>query len=346
MGLLTGCADDEGVPLTGEVINVYNWGEYISNGDYGSLNVIKEFTKRTGIEVVYTTYPSNEEMYAKLSSGATDYDVIIPSDYMIEQLISEGLLEELNYDNIPNAEYIMDRFTNLDYDPAGTYSIPYTWGTVGILYNKTMVDEADIAKQSWDILWDEKYSGDILMFDNPRDAFGIALIKLGYSINTVNPDEWKDAYELLVEQKPLVQAYVMDQIFDKMINGEAAVAPYYAGDAQTIMSENPDIGFYIPKEGSNYFVDAMCIVKGTEHKEAAEMFINFMLESDIALANIEYINYSSPHTGAFELLDEEIKNNETQYPSDEVLANCEIFDYLPESIRVLQNQLWTKLKTQ
>ncbi|MBQ4313764.1 MAG: spermidine/putrescine ABC transporter substrate-binding protein [Clostridia bacterium] len=342
---LFGCSSG-GVEMTGEEINVYNWGEYIANGDDGSLDVIREFERETGIKVNYTNYASNEEMYAKLSSGAADYDVIIPSDYMIERMISEGMLEKLNFSNIPNFSLIDPQYTGLSYDPNDEYSVPYTWGTVGIFYNKTMVDEEDIAEQSWDILWNEKYSGDILMFDNQRDAFGIALMKLGYSQNSTNPDEWQEAYELLDEQKPLVQAYVMDQIFDKMANGEAALAPYYAGDARIMMEENEDIGFYVPKEGTNMFFDAMCIPKGSQNKDAAEKFINFMCDTDIALENIEYICYSTPHSEVFELLDEEIKANEGFYPPKSTLDKCEVFTDLPEDIYELMNDLWVKLKTQ
>ncbi|MBE6753215.1 MAG: ABC transporter substrate-binding protein [Ruminococcaceae bacterium] len=343
---LSGCKETGGVPLTGEVINVYNWGEYIANGDDGCMDVIAEFTRQTGIEVNYTTYASNEEMYAKISSGAADYDVVIPSDYMIEKMIAEDMLAELDFSNIPNVQYIGEDYLNLDYDPEGRYTVPYTWGVVGVFYNKTMVDEADIAKQSWDILWDEKYAGDILMFDNQRDAFGIALSKLGYSLNTTNPDEWQEAYELLAEQKPLVQAYVMDQIFDKMANGEAALAPYYAGDARILMDENEDIGFFIPKEGTNLFFDSMCVLKTSTHKKAAEQFINFMCETDIALENIEYICYSTPHTEAYELLSPEVKNNPSFYPPEEIIAESEVFTDLPVDIYELMNNLWVELKTQ
>ncbi len=341
-----GCSSEGGVALTGEVINVYNWGEYIANGDDGSMDVIKEFTKQTGIEVNYTNYASNEEMYAKIKSGAADYDVIIPSEYMIEKMISEDMLEKLDLGNIPNFALIDDRYKNLDYDPGNSYSVPYTWGTVGIFYNKTMVDEADVAKKSWDILWDEKYSGNILMFDNQRDAFGLAMFRMGLSANSTNPEDWQKAYESLVEQKPLVQAYVMDQIFDKMANGEAALAPYYAGDARIMLDENEDIGFFTPNEGTNLFFDAMCIPKGSEHKEAAEKFINFMCETEVALENIEYICYSTPQKEAYELLDEEIRSNTNYYPTQEVLDKSEVYGDLPADIYELMNELWVKLKTQ
>jgi len=335
-----GCSSDK------VVLNVYNWGEYIANGDDGCMDVIAEFEKRTGIRVNYTEFASNEEMYAKISSGAADYDVIIPSDYMIEKMISEDMLEKINFDNVPNYEYIDAKYRNLACDPTNEYCVPYTWGTVGIFYNKTMVDEADVAAKSWDLLWNEKYAGEILMFNNQRDAFGIALAYLGYSLNSTNPAEWQEAYELLKQQRPLVQAYVMDQIYDKMASGEAAIGPYYAGDARILMEENEDIGFYVPNEGTNFFVDAMCIVKGTEHKAEAEAFINFMTDPEISLENIEYICYSTPNTATLEMLDPEIAGNPNYYPPQEILDNSEMFIDLPEDIYELMNSLWVDIKTE
>jgi spermidine/putrescine transport system substrate-binding protein len=343
---LAGCKQEDAVPLTGEVINVYNWGEYISNGEDGSLDVNKEFTRRTGIKVNYTTYPDNESMYAKLTSGSADYDVIIPSDYMIARLIEEDMLEPLNMSNIPNFSLIDDQFKGLEYDPSNKYSVAYTWGTVGIFYNKTMVDEEDVKDMSWDILWNEKYRGQILMFDNPRDAFGIALLKLGYSLNTTDKAQLLEAANLLKEQKPLVQAYVMDQIFDKMAGAEAALAPYYSGDALTMFDDNEDLGFAVPKEGTNRFVDAICIPKGAKNKELAEKYINFLCETDIALANAEYIGYSTPNTGALEQLDEEIKNNEIFYPGDDILSKTQIFLKLPDDINRYMDTLWIEIKTE
>ncbi len=328
------------------VLNVYNWGEYIANGDDGCMDVIAEFEKRTGIEVNYTEFASNEEMYAKISSGAANYDVIIPSDYMIEKMIAEDMLEKINFDNVPNFEYIDPQYRNLGYDPTNEYTVPYTWGTVGIFYNKTMVDEADVANRSWDLLWNEKYAGEILMFNNQRDAFGIALAYLGYSLNSTNPAEWQEAFELLQEQRPLVQAYVMDQIYDKMASGEAAIGPYYAGDARILMEENEDIGFYVPNEGTNFFVDAMCIVKGTQHKAEAEAFINFMTDPEISCENIEYICYSTPNSATLEMLDPEIAGNPNYYPPQEILDNSEIYTDLPTDIYELMNDLWVEIKTE
>lgn len=345
--LLAGCGADqssEGAPSSNVTINVYNWGEYISKGEEGSLNVNEEFTKKTGIKVNYTTYQTNEELYAKLKSGSADYDIIIPSDYMIGKMIQEDMLEELDFSNIPNYQYIDPQFKGLEYDPEEKFSVPYTWGTVGVFYNKTMVDEADVAEQSWNLLWNEKYAGQILMFDNPRDAFAIAQKRLGYSMNSTTPDEWNAAAEELKKQKPLVQAYVMDQIFDKMGGGDAAIAPYYAGDAAILMEENPDIGFYLPKEGTNRFVDAVCIPKGSKHKKEAEMYINFLCETEIAKANAEYIGYSTPQVNAKAELDPEVSNNPIFYPSDEMLKNTEVFSTLPEEINKLLSDLWIQLK--
>ena len=279
-------------------INVYNWGEYISTGaEAGTLDVNSEFTKLTGIKVNYTNYATNEELYAKLKGGGASYDVIIPSDYMISKMIKENMVQPLDFENIPNFKYIMDNFRNMAYDPENSYSVPYTWGTVGIIYDKTMIDlpkdEID-----WDLLWNKDYSDQILMFDNPRDAFAIAEIMQGYSINTEDSDELADAARKLTEQKNVVQGYVMDEIFDKMGAGDALIAPYYAGDALTILDENEDLGFVIPKSGTNLFIDAMCIPAGAKQKEAAEMYINFMCEPDIAYANIDYICYSTPHQAA------------------------------------------------
>ncbi len=327
-------------------INVYNWGEYISTGaDEGTLDVNAEFTKLTGIQVNYTTYPSNEDLYSKLKNGGASYDVIIPSDYMISKMINEEMIQPIDLENIPNFKYIMDNFKNPAYDPENLYSVPYTWGTVGIIYNTTQVDvaEEDI---DWDILWDETYADQILMFDNPRDAFAIAEIMAGYSLNTEDPDELIIAAERLKEQKSVVQAYVMDEIFDKMASGDAWLAPYYAGDALTILEENEDLAFVVPKSGTNLFVDAMCIPVGAKQKEAAEMYINFMCEPDIAFANIDYICYSTPHSEAFEMLDEETQNDPVSYPDDEYLeANTTVFVNLSDEANAQMQKLWTEMKS-
>lgn len=327
-------------------INVYNWGEYISTGaEEGTLNVNAEFTKLTGIKVNYTNYATNEELYAKLKGGGATYDVIIPSDYMISKMIKENMVQKLNFDNIPNFSYIMDNFRNLAYDPENEYSVPYTWGTVGIIYNKDLVD-IDKSEIDWDILWNEDYLDQILMFDNPRDAFAIAEIMLGYSINTENTDELTAASEKLKEQKRVVQAYVMDEIFDKMGAGDALLAPYYAGDALTILEENEDLDFVVPKSGTNLFIDAMCIPVGAKQKEAAEMYINFMCEPDIAYANIDYICYSTPHSAAFEMLDEETQQSTVSYPDDDyIAANTTVFVNLSDEASREMQTLWTEMKS-
>ncbi len=334
---LTGCSDSN-------ALYVYNWGEYLSVGEDDMIDVNEEFYKETGIKVVYTTYPDNESMYAKVASGSANYDIVIPSDYMISKMINEDLLAELNFDNIPNYQYIDKDFVNPVYDPENKFSVPYMWGTVGIFYNTKMVDKADIERLGWDILWSEKYAGKILMFNNPRDAFGIAQLKLGYSLNTTNEAEIRAAANELMKQKPLVQAYVMDQIFSKMSSGEAAIAPYYAGDGVRIIEDNPDVAFYVPDSGTNKFVDAMCVLKNSKHKDWAEQYINFLCEKDIALANVEYVGYSTPLTTVFDELDEETKNNPQYYPSDALLANSEFFVNLPEETNELMNQLWEDVK--
>ncbi len=328
-------------------INVYNWGEYISTGaDEGTIDVNAEFEKLTGIKVNYTNYATNEELYAKLKGGGTTYDVIIPSDYMISKMIKEKLIQPIDMENIPNYKYIMDNYRNLAYDPENAYSVPYTWGTVGIIYN---AEEIDIPREEidWDILWNEEYKDQILMFDNPRDAFAIAEIMLGYSLNTEDPAELKAAAEKLREQKDVVQAYVMDEVFDKMAAGEALLAPYYAGDALTILEDNEDLDFAVPKSGTNLFVDAMCIPSSAKQKEAAEMYINFMCEPDIAFANIDYICYSTPHSAAFDMLDEEVKNDPISYPDSEFIANkTTVFVNLSDDANEMMSQLWTEMKSE
>ena len=330
---LTGCGSS--AESKGEV-NVYNWGEYIDE------TLLDEFTQQTGIKVNYTTYSDNESLYSMLSSGTADYDVIIPSDYMISRLISEGMLEKLDFDNIPNYSYIDDAYKGLEYDPDNEYSVAYTWGTVGIIYNTTMLD---YVPDSWSVLWDENLSGQILMFDNSRDALGIALKYLGYSQNTTDEAQIKEAVDLLIEQRPLVQSYVMDQIFDKLEGGEAAVGPYYAGDAITMIAENPDLAFVTPKEGTNLFVDAMCVPKGAANKANAEAFINFMCDPENMAKNIEFIGYSSPSSAARELLSDDLKDSEIAYPDTSLLANDDTFINLPQATLDLYDSEWVRLIT-
>lgn len=321
-------------------LNVYNWGEYISDGSEGSTDVNAEFEKLTGIKVNYSTFATNEELYAKLQSGAVSYDIIIPSDYMIARMIREGLVQKLDLSQIPALSNIDPTYMNAAFDPTGEYSVPYTWGTVGIIYNTTRVSEP---VDSWDILWNENYKGDILMFSNPRDALMIAEKKLGYSMNTTDESEIRAAFEELKKQKPLVQSYVMDEIFDKMGSGEAAVAPYYAGDAITMIDDNPDLAFVSPKEGTNTFIDSICIPADASNVQAAHMYINFLCEPEVAAANIEAIGYSTPNTAAFALLDEEAQNSPISYPSQEIMDKAETFLVLPDEVNTLVDQLWTSL---
>ena len=326
----------------GRSLNVYNWGEYISDGSGDMLNVNKAFTEATGIDVYYSTFATNEELYSKLKSGNAGYDIIIPSDYMIGRMIHEDMLIPLDYSKIPNINNIDETFIKPGYDSEGLYSVPYTWGITGIIYNTTLVDPEDDV-ETWDILWNEKYLNDILMFSNPRDAFGIAEKKLGYSLNTNKQKELRDSLETLKDQKSLVQAYVMDEIFDKMLGGEAALAPYYAGDAITMIDENPDLDFAIPREGTNIFVDAVCIPKGSSNQDEAHMYINFLIEGAVAAANSEYIGYATPNNAAKELLDPEILDNPIAYPDKEVLDKAEYFLVQPRETSLLMDQYWTEL---
>ena len=324
-------------------ITVYNWGQYISDGTDGYMDIIDAFEEETGIKVNYLTFDSNESLYTKLKTGGSTYDVIIPSDYMVGRLISEGMLEEINFDNIPNYQYVDETCKNTAYDPENKYSVPYTMGTVGVIYNTKYVDEADIG--SWNLLWNSKYAGKILMFDNCRDAFAIAEAMLGYSLNTTDPQQLRECANLLGTQKPILQAYVMDQIYDKMIREEAWIAPYYAGDYLYMLEENEDLGFFLPEEGFNAFIDAACIPKGCTNKEGAEAFINFLCRPDICGANLDYIGYTAPISAAKEYMDPEMAENEVTYPPQEVLAKSESFNALPTETSQLMDSLWLSVKT-
>ena len=327
--------------LKGTSLNVYNWGEYISDGADGTLDVNKEFEERYGIKVNYTNFESNENMYNKLISGGANYDVIIPSDYMIAKLRDEGLLAELDYSNIPNYKYILEKYKGLYFDPENKYTVPYTVGMVGLIYNTTMVEGTP---DSWGILWDEKYTGEILMFNNPRDTFGIAQFLLGQSINTTDLKEWDAAIAKLQEQNPLVSSYVMDEIFGKMEKGEAALAPYYAGDFLTMYDVNPDLAFCYPKEGVNFFVDAMCVPKNAENKEAAELYINFMCEEEIAVANANYICYATPHALVLESDDYDLKGDPILYPDESEMPKTQIYENLDYETQQYMSVLWNELK--
>ena len=325
-------------------LNVYNWGQYIADGSDGSMEVIAEFEKRyPHIKVNYSTYDSNEIMYSKLSNGGITVDVIIPSDYMIARLIQEDMLLPLNFDNIPNYSYIDEDFKNTAYDPENKYSVPYTWGTVGLLYNTKYVDEADVT--GWELLWNEKYAGKILTFGNSRDAFGIAQLMLGYSINTTDKTELDACAELLKQQKPVLQQYVMDEIFAIMQNEEAWIAPYYAGDCLVMMENNEDLDFFLPgHQGFNMFIDAMCIPRCAKEKEAAELFINFLCDPEIAGANMDWICYGTPLSAAKEYMDPETVSDPVTYPDQEVLKNGSSFAYLPEDISRYMESLFMDVR--
>ena len=325
-------------------LNVYNWGQYIADGSDGSMEVIKEFEARyPNIKVNYSTYDSNEIMYSKLANGGITVDVIIPSDYMIARLISEDMLLPLDFDNIPNYQYVDESFRNTAYDPENKYSIPYTWGTVGILYNTKYVDKADVT--GWELLWNEKYSGKILTFGNSRDAFGIAQFLLGYDINTTNKTHLDQCAQLLKKQKPVLQQYVMDEIFAIMQNEEAWIAPYYAGDCLTMMSENENLDFYLPEDqGFNMFIDAMCIPTCAKEKEAAETFINFLCDPEIAGGNMDWICYGTPISAAKEYIDPEMVNDPVTYPDEDILVNGSSFAYLPEEITRYMESLFMDVR--
>ena len=325
-------------------LNVYNWGQNIADGSDETMDIIAEFEKRyPDIKVNYITYASNEELYSKLSTGGITVDVIIPSDYMIARLRNENMLEPLNFENIPNYALVDDSFKNQHFDPQNQYSVPYTWGTVGILYNTKYVDEADVT--GWELLWNEKYKDKILMFDNSRDAFGIAQFLLGYSINTTDKAELQACADKLKEQKPILQQYVMDQVYDLMENEVAWIAPYYAGDCMAMMENNEDLVFYLPKDqGFNFFIDSMCIPTCCQEKDAAELFINFMCDPEISGANMDYIWYGSPVSAAKEYMDPVLAESEVVYPDQTVLDKGTSFAFLPEDISRYMETLFMEVR--
>lgn len=352
---MTGCGSDE------LVLNVYNWGEYMSLGEEGALNSNKAFEQwyeeQTGkkVRVNYTTYDSNEALRARLESGAVNYDVIIPSDYMIEYFVEHDMLEELNFDNIPNYKNIDDAFKGLFFDPDEKYSVPYTYGMVGVIYDAKRVDEADTG--SWELLWNEKYSGSILQFNNSRDGFGSAMYRLGIDVNTTDHAQWEKARDALREQKPLVKSWVMDEVFNLMETGEAAVATYYAGDYFTMVddqADSVDLQFYYPKDeggriNTNLYVDSMCVPKGSKNKDVAEAYINFMLTEEPAVANAEQTYYASPNKVVYENAGykEDLGDAyDVLYPSDfDFRANYEAFAYrnLDDATLKFMNELWDGL---
>ena len=328
------------------VVNVCSWGEYIDE------ELITEFEETTGIHVNYQTAESNEALYSLIAMGGADFDVIVPSDYMIARLIEEDRLAELDYDNIPNFQLIGEQFTHLSYDPENKYTVPYTWGSLGIIYNETMVDEPIT---SWDAMFDPKYAGQVLMINNSRDALAAALLDLGYDINTTDEQQLTEAFQLLKDAKDngVYQAFVMDQVFQKMEGGNAAIAMYYAGDYLTMLDNNEDLAFVVPDEGSNWFVDAMCVLKNAQHKQEAEAWINFIASTEANLANMDFIWYASPNAEALEqypayyeeLYEEELDEElyEIMAPGEDVLSRCEIYENLPQATLQLYNDLWNQL---
>lgn len=317
---------------------VFNWGEYIEP------EVLEIFEAETGIEVIYDEFETNESMYSKISAGASLYDLVCPSDYMISKMIAEDLLQPINWDNIPNREHIGDEYWEqaAGFDPELEYAVPYCWGTVGILYNKTLVEEPI---DEWADLWDPKYTDEVLMQDSVRDAFMVALKMLGYSSNTTNEAELQEAKEALTQQKSIVQAYVVDQVRDKMISGEAAIGVIYSGEALYTQSENSDLEYVVPKEGSNVWLDCWVIPKNAKHVENAEKFLDFLCRPDIALMNFEYITYSTPNTSAIEMIeDEEMRNSEVAFPNLENY-DLEVYQYLGEDLDRLYSNLWKQVKS-
>ena len=328
---LPGCGEEQG-----EVVNVYNWGEYIDE------SIFEEFEAETGIHVNYATFASNEMLYSSIKGGGSTYDVIIPSDYMIARMINEDLLLELDYSKIPNMANLDPHYLNREFDPQQKYSVPYMWGTTGIIYNTKMVDKAPT---SWMDLFTTDMRSQVLIFDNPRDCLGLALKALGYSFNTTDKDEIAEAAELLISQKEkgIVQAYVMDQIFDKMINNEAAIGTYYAGDFVIMAEENPDLAFCMPEEGANLFVDSMCVPVCCENYDNALAFINFMCRDDIVLRNCDEVGYSTPSATAHDIMEPEMAEDPIIYPSEDVLNKCESFGGLPEDILTFYDHEWIRI---
>ncbi len=318
---------------------VFNWGEYIDP------DVITQFEEETGLRVLYDEFEENEDMYSKIKSGAVSYDAICPSDYMIEHMIQEGLLQEINFDNVPNIKNIGEEYMKQSqyFDAENKYSVPYTWGTVGILYNKTKVDEPIT---SWSSIFDEKYKGQIIMINSIRDALGIALKYQGHSVNSTDESEVAAATELLKNQKSLVQGYFVDQVRDKMIGDEAAIGIIYSGEALYTQSENENLEYVVPDEGSNIWIDSWVIPENAENKENAEKWINFLCRPDIALKNFEYITYSTPNKAAQALIeDEEVRDSEVLFPGDDIISRCETYKYLGSAEEKLYQKSWTEVNS-
>lgn len=331
--LLTGCSKEEE-----QKVYVYNWGEYCDP------DLIEAFEEETGIKVIYDEYETNEIMYPKVEAGAVIYDVICPSDYMIQKMLENDMLQPINFDNVPNAKNIGEQYweASRQFDPTNQYSVPYCWGTVGILYNKSMVDEP---VDSWTILWDEDYDGGIIMQNSVRDAFMVPLKILGYSMNTTDEEELEEAKEMLIEQKPLVQAYVVDQVRDKMIGNEAPLGVIYSGEAIYTQRENPDLEYVIPKEGTNVWIDSWVIPKNAINKENAEKFIDYMCRPESALANFDFITYSTPNEAGRALIeDEDIRNSPIAFPDLSQYENLETYQYLGPEAEQMYSDLWKEVK--
>ncbi len=327
--------------FAGTELNVYNWGEYISDGSEGCMDVNREFERITGIKVNYTTFESNETMYSQLKNGGVSYDIIIPSDYMIARLNSENMLTEIDVNSISNYHYIDDKYKGLYFDEYEKYTVPYNVGMVGIIYNSALIDKPE---HSWNALWNTDYKNMSLNFNNPRDGFMTAQKLLGFSVNSTDENEWKQAAEKLKEGKDVLQSYVMDEIYGKMETGEAAIGPYYAGDFLVMKEVNEDLEFFYPQEGTNIFIDSICVPKCVKNYEAAMLYINFLLEPEIALANAEYIGYASPHTAVVNNPDYCYYQDEILYPKEELTPECEYYYDLPEETRILYENLWLDLK--
>lgn len=327
--------------LEGTTLTVYNWGEYISDGDDDSIDVNKEFEKLTGIKVTYITFESNETMYSQVMNAGVNYDIIIPSEYMVERLIKNGMLAEIDSSKLSNYDLIDSKYQNLFYDPENKYSVPYCVGMVGVIYNSALISEPE---HSWSALWNEEYKGMSLNFNNPRDAFMTAQILLGLDVNSTNTADWEAAAELLIEGKDVLQDYVMDEIYGKLETGEAAIGPYYAGDYLTMYETNEDLRFFYPEEGTNTFVDSMCIPKDAQNYEAALMYINFMLEPAIATANAEYIGYASPNTAVVNNPDYYYYQNEILYPSEEDMPKVYFYHDIDTKTRIFYETLWVDVR--
>lgn len=321
-------------------INVYNWAEYVSDGSSDTVDIISKFEEEYNIKVNYTTYETNEELYNMLKSSNSSYDVVFPSDYMVEKLITEKLIKKLDLSKIPNQKKIIDRFKNMDFDKGNNYSIPYSWNVTGLVYNKTMVKGKP---DSWESLWNKSLKGSILMFNNSRDAYAIAMQLCGINPESFTKADIDKATEKLKEQKPLLKKYVMDQTFTEMENNQSAIAPYYAGDIYTMMTNNEDLVGVLPEEGSNLFVDSMCIPESSENVEGAYKFINFMTEPENSAANMDYITYASPVVGAKELIDKDVAESELVYPPDNYLDKCYTFRDVDEDVYSYMQEQFVKL---